>query len=194
MRPESRAKPSPLRRLARFPFWMVGSAILSVAVLISAPFFGWQYSFPAVVIAIASLVLMAIGLFGWVSAGWVRKAIEQRRVAGATVWPIRVQSTGGRWVRVGMLEADEGGVTLTVDRRAVQATWADLVNVELVDGGILKGTSIVLDGPRSGRIEFEVLQPNAFVREGEQAARGCFAVLERLRSGEGVRQVRPSGS
>jgi hypothetical protein len=169
---------------------MVGSAILSVAVIISAPFFGWQYSFPAVVIALASLVLIAIGWVGWVSAGWVRQAIEQRRVAGATVWPIRVESTGGRWIRVGLLEADEGGVTLTVDRRAVQATWGDLVNVELVDGGVWKGTSIVLDGPRSGRIEFEVLQPNAFVREGEQAARGCFAVLESLKSEESARQVR----
>ena len=164
----------------------------SIAILIAALSFGGiQYTFPVVGVATAGLMLAASGVIAWVSAGWVREAIDRKRLAGKSAWPIRVESTGRRWVRTGTLEVDHIGLTLTVDRRAIQAAWSELETVELFDGGIFKGKSIVLDGPRSGRVELEVLQLNAVVREGEQGLQECVAVLEKFRSEARGRKVRP---
>jgi hypothetical protein len=160
-----------------------GLGAFAVAILIAAPFFGGiQDSLPAVVIAMAGLVLVASALIGWVSAGWVRLAIERKRLAGSSAWPIRIESAGLRWIRVGTLEADQVGLTITVKHRAIKAAWTDLAVVEISDGGIFKGKSIVLDGPRSGRVELEVLQLNAVAREGDEGFQEVFSALETLKS------------
>ena len=168
----------------------VGLGAGSIAILIAALYFGGiQYSVPVVLVAIAGLILAGSGVIAWVSAGWVREAIDRKRLAGKMAWPIRVGSTGRRWVRNGTLEADQSGLTLTVDRRAIQAAWSELSTVELIDGGILKGKSIVLDGPRSGRIELEVLQLNAVMRESENGLQECVAILQKLMSEARGRRV-----
>lgn len=160
-----------------------GLAAFAIVILITAVVLGGlEYSVVTVVVAIAGLILALRGIGAWVSARWVRRAIDEKRRAGVVVWPVRAESTAGRWQRVGMLEASETGVTITVAKASVDVGWDDLATVELAEGGPLKPASIVLDGPSSGRLVLEVLQPNAVARGHDDDTRACAVALEELRS------------
>jgi len=166
----------------RFFISTVGLAALAIAVLFSAAALdGWARALPAVLFAVPGLLLAFIGVQRWWSTRWLRKVIKAERRGGKAAWPIRARSDAGGWSRVGMLAVDAQGLQITVADGSVTAAWPELDEIRIEEEGVLSWKSIVLSGPRAGRLKVDVLEANAVVRTDVVSLEGCARQLEAIR-------------
>lgn len=166
------------RSSASFVISTFGLGAFSMTILIVASAIDGIQSLTVVVPSLAGLLFAGTSLLGWVAARWVRRAVVHGRSEGKAIWPVRAKSADLPRVRIGVLEADEGGLTVTIDVGEVRVGWADVATLEAVDHGPIQGRAIVVEGPHSARVELEILQPNAVARAEVQDRQKCMSILE----------------
>jgi hypothetical protein len=142
-----------------------------------------SYVLPTILIPIIGLVLAAVGFISWATNRWVRESVTSKQLAGEAAWPVRAESKAGRWIRVGVLEADALGIKLTIrNGKSVEAAWSEFETIGLHLAGFPKARSLVVEGPRSGRLELELLRGDAITREDDAGVQVWARQLEDLRS------------
>jgi hypothetical protein len=128
------------------------------------------------------VTVATLGCVSWVLAAPVRRSVVTQRTAGAQAWPVRAISRNGGWTEVGTLGATAEGITVTVKGSSTSAPWSELEPITLENGGLIRGTVMVVSGPRSGRLELELLEDNGVARLGDAGTRAAAATLSALRA------------
>lgn len=163
----------------------IGLGLFAILIILLGLFF-WEpsYVLPTMVIAILGLVFAAVGLISWVRNRWVRGAVTAKRLVGEAAWPVRAESKAGRWIRVGVLEADARGITLTIrNGTRVEAGWSEFEVMGLRPATFFaRPRVLVLQGPRSGSLDLELLHDDAITREDDAAVQAWSEDLEDLRA------------
>lgn|GEM_PF-2186363 len=168
---------------ARLLLSTLGLSLSSLAVLAVALIFGTEYLFVAVLVALVGQLIAFFTLVAWVSVRRERQALAQGRSEGKAIWAFDPGPKGPPRVRVGLLEADERGLALSLEQRVARVSWSDITLIEAVDHGLLRGKAIVIDGPVGGRVELKILGSDAVTRADDTAFQECFGVLLLLQRG-----------
>lgn len=132
----------------------------------------------AFIAVVGALVVMSLALSAWWSARWVRLEVSVRRSLGRTVWPVRAETSDRPNFFAGVLETDPEAFSVTIQLGTVRVLWANVVSVTLSNRGLWKGDWIVIETSSQGRVDLEILEPNAAAKVDLEGYRGCVDTLQ----------------
>ena len=162
--------------------------LLAAAVVVMAAL--WDTSRISAFITVAvALVVMSVALWMWRSARWVRLEVSARRALGRTVWPVRAETSDHPNFFAGVLETGPDAFSVTIRLGTVRVRWEDVESVTLSNRGLWKGDWIVIETSSQGKVDLEVLEPNATAKMDLEGYRDCVNTLKgHLAAGRGRAQ------
>lgn len=189
--PTSSLTPISRRSNAGFVITMLGLGVLSIAVLALTSRFGASgWSLVLFLVALACLGVAFLGLVGWASSRWARAAVARGRSIGKAIWLVDVYEPSRPKAHLGVLEADEHGLSVTIKLGVVRAGWPDLTVTGIADRGPRRRV-IVVEGTLWGRVGFQILQPNTVARADEESLEECASILKSFESQSHARRTGP---
>ena len=161
-----------------------GLAALSIAAVTFSIFFR---DATTAIVGVFGLSLVALGLVAWRAARSVRRAVADMRMAGNVAWPVSAQSDRDRRNRLGILEADENGVVVTLRAGITPLEWPDITSIALQPGGLFKAGRVLLIVPTRGTMILDILAPNAVASLSDSELQDCRDKLNDFKLGSQFR-------
>jgi hypothetical protein len=160
--------------------WFSGLAALSIAAVTFSIFFR---DASTAIAGVFGFSLLALGLVAWRAARSVRRAVADLRTAGKVAWPVSAQSDRDRRNRLGILEADQHGVVVTLRADAIRLEWSDITSVALQARGLFRAGHVLLIVPTRGTMILDILAPNALVSLSDPELEDCRETLNDFKVG-----------